>query len=102
MNNDKVHLFDGEKRIGILDWPHQWPPWERLAVVVGRQTRVSALVRSPEGIDELSAAAVKIGISMEEMYEITYYLRDSYSRLPEDMGPNVSRGARYVKEETKT
>ena len=100
-SNDCVHLFsDAEAldRTHILGWPHEWPPWEHLALVVGRETRVAACVKVPEGLLELGSMCV-YPETVDSLYEITFYRRASYSELPADMGPHVSRGARYIKEE---
>lgn len=98
MNNDTVHLFDdNDVRTAIVGWPHEWPPWEHIAKVTGRESGATALVKFPEGIDELAATCFMEGDTIDDLYEVVYYTRDSYSGLPEDMGPNVSRGARYLK-----
>ena len=99
--NDHVQLFDDASAARfshIYGWPHPWPPWERLARVIGRRTRVAALIRVPEGLDEI-ASFCEDGETPESLYEITLYRRVSYSELPPDMGPNVTRGAKYIKEE---
>ena len=100
---DHVQLFDDAqktKRTHILSWPQQWPPWERLVLVTGKQTGVTGMVKVPEGIDELSASCIMDGSTLNDVYFVAYYRRDSYSQLPEDLGPNVSRGAAYIKEDS--
>jgi hypothetical protein len=86
--------FQGGPEDGKLHgWTGPWPPPERMGVAVGRQSR--ELVHFDEETLEKQGVALE---EVERVAEITWYERQSFSKLPEtvDALSHVARGALYV------
>lgn len=92
---ERLGRFEGKPLMDdgamLAGWEGEWPPPERVMVVVGKQTGI-VMILDPD-FSEVPRD------EMESACDLTIYRRESASQLPDDLDhSHVARGALYKPE----